>query len=73
LKHLHGDIISFSIWIGKISSINSCCQYRPRSVAAKVGVSPGWLADLQGKYFGQLEQLHKVIEHNTLTEKQFEK
>ena len=36
-------------------------------------VSPGWLADLQGKYFGQLEQLHKVIEHDTLTEKQFEK
>ena len=44
-----------------------------RSVAAEVGVSPGRLADLQGKFFDQLEQLHKLFERGTLTEEQFEK
>ena len=46
---------------------------RRKSVAAEVGVSPGQLADLQGKFFGQLEQLHKLFERGTLTEEQFEK
>ena len=44
-----------------------------RSVAAEVGVSPGRLADLQVKFFDQLEQLHKLFECGTLTEEQFEK
>ena len=47
--------------------------YLSRSVAAEVGVSPGRLADLQGKFFDQLEQLHKLFERGTLTEEQFEK
>ena len=31
-----------------------------RSDAAEVGISPGRLADLQGKFFDQLKQLHKL-------------
>ena len=46
---------------------------RNRSVATEVGVSPGRLADLQGKFFGQLEQLHKLLERGALSEEQFEK
>ena len=42
-----------------------------RSVAAEVGVCPGRLADLQGKFFDQLEQLHKLFECDTLTEEWF--
>ena len=46
---------------------------RRKSVATEVGVSLGQLADLQEKFFGQLEQLHKLFEHGTVTEEQFEK
>ena len=44
-----------------------------RSVAAEVGVSPGRLTNLQGKFFDQLKQLHKLFERGTLTKEQFEK
>ena len=47
--------------------------YLSRSVAAEVGVSPGRLADLHRKFLDQFEQLHKLFEHDTLTEEQFEK
>ena len=42
-------------------------------VQAEVGVSPGRLADLQGKFFGQTEQLYKLYECGALNEDQFEK
>ena len=57
---------------GKSGPSTSVADKR-RSVAAEVGVSPGRLADLQGKFFDQLEQLHKLFERGTLTEEQFEK
>ena len=38
-----------------------------------MGVSPGRLANLQGKFFDQLKQLHKLFERGTLTKEQFEK
>ena len=42
-------------------------------VTLEAGVSPGRLADLQGKFFAQLEQLHKLLEHGALNKEEFEK
>lgn len=42
-------------------------------VTLEAGVSPGRLADLQGKCSAQLEQLHKLLEHGELNKEEFEK
>ncbi len=43
------------------------------SIQSEAGVSPGRLADLQGKFFTQIEQLHKLFDCGALSEEQFEK
>ena len=43
------------------------------SIQSEVGVSPGRLADLQGKFFTQIEQLHKLFDCGALSKEQFEK
>ena len=43
------------------------------SSQSEVGVSPGRLADLQGKFFNQIEQLHKLFDCGALSKEQFEK
>ena len=40
---------------------------------SEAGVSPGRLADLQGKFFTQIEQLHKLFDCGALSKEQFEK
>ena len=42
-------------------------------VTLEAGVSPGRLADLQGNFFTQLEQLHKLLEHGALNQEEFER
>ena len=42
-------------------------------IQPEIGVSPGRLADLQGNFFSQIEQLHKLYECGALSEDQFEK
>ena len=43
------------------------------TIQSEVGVSPGRLADLQGKFFTQIEQLHKLFDCGALSKEQFEK
>ena len=40
------------------------------SIQSEVGVSPGRLADLQGKFFSQIEQLHKLFDCGALSEEE---
>ena len=43
------------------------------SIHSEICVSPGRLADLQGKFFTQIEQLHKLFDCGALSKEQFEK
>ena len=58
---------------GKSATPSTPNADKHRSLATEVGVSPGRLADLQGKFFGQLEQLHKLLECGALNDEEFEK
>ena len=61
--------------LGKSSTPPSSPGLRSPAKTSNVEVvlSPGKLADLQGKFFTQLEQLHRLLECGALDEKQFEK